>query len=250
MRRRGRPALAFSLLIALGGCAITPPPHGYPEGALALTPAQPYHDTVNCRRKDCERWYRMRVDRKGTFVVDIAGYEAGRTLPQYSVLLTDHTGDNVLARESNLEQSRVRFDRGVGADTYLVGIVAPPKAGGFRFRVTLDFAAATPAAPSEPPPPQYELHTSSVLESVGYGQDAVAVLIESGRKHGMRVGFRGRLIDGGTEIGRVVIEQVYPDGSRARIDGALIAPVTYETVVEIDVPVGLAPGDEEGGGQP
>jgi hypothetical protein len=240
----------FSLLIALGGCAITPPPHGYPEGALALTPAQPYHDTVNCRRKDCERWYRMRADRKGTFVVDVAGYEAGKALPQYSVLLTDHTGDNVLARESNLEQSRVRFDRDVGADTYLVGIVAPPKAGGFRFRVTLDFAAAPPSAPSEPPPPKYELHTSSVLESVGYGQDAVAVLIESGRKHGMRVGFRGRLIDGGTEIGRVVIEQVYPDGSRAKIDGALIAPVTHETVVEIDVPVGLAPGDEEGGGQP
>jgi hypothetical protein len=66
----------------------------------------------------------------------------------------------------------------------------------------------------------------------------------------MRSGFTGRLVDKGVTIGKLVIEQVYPDGSRARVDGVLSAPVTHETVAEIDVPTGSLPSGDEAPEQP
>ena len=104
---------------------------------------------------------------------------------------------------------------------------------------------AAPPPPQEPEPPKFETHSSAVLESVGYGRDTVAVLIGSGQKLGMQVGFRGKLFDDGKEIGSVVIETVYPDGSRARVEGALSSPVTHATIARIEVPVGLGLGDSE-----
>jgi hypothetical protein len=79
-----------------------------------------------------------------------------------------------------------------------------------------------------------------VLEVEGWGEHTQAVLIEFGSNHGIRRGLRGRLIQDGSTIGEVVVEQVYPDGSRARVDGPLLAPVTSKTIVEIDVPVEAA----------
>jgi hypothetical protein len=91
---------------------------------------------------------------------------------------------------------------------------------------------------SPEPEPQFRTQTSAVLEVEGWGEDSQAVLIELGRADGIQAGLRGRLIEEGEVIGEIVIEQVYPDGSRARIDGTLVTPVTPSTTVEVEVPVG------------
>jgi hypothetical protein len=48
---------------------------------------------------------------------------------------------------------------------------------------------------------------------------------------------KGRLIDEGDEIGKVTIKQVYPDGSRAGVDGALTRPLGPDSRVEILIPI-------------
>jgi hypothetical protein len=237
----------------MAACPVTPPPHGYAQGALHLTPKHELLDALDCRRQDCERWYKTTVGEDGTFSVEVAAQPSGGAPGDFSVVLWDATLEEPLARVPNAGLGRVRLDRKVPANTYLVSVVAANRARPFDFQVIVDFAPAPPPPPPEPPAPQFRTHTSSILEQVGYGQDTVAVLLESGSNAGMRVGLRGRLVDEDMEIGAVVIEQVYPDGSRARVEGSLRAPVTHRTVAEIEVPIGLvleepepdrAPGDE------
>ena len=157
----------------------------------------------------------------------------------------DGRASNTLVRETS-GGLQVNVARSVPAGTYLVGIIAHKDGRAFDFSVRLGFQ---PAPPSEPVPeePEFEIHSSQVLEAVGYGRDTVAVLIESGQSRGMQVGFRGRLVDAGETIGSIVIEQVFPDGSRAKIEGALASPVTHATIAEIQVPAGLGLGDAQEG---
>lgn len=230
---------------ALTSCALTPPPHGYPTGALYLETSGSYRDRVNCPREDCERWFRTRLSRRGDLSVAVDASLRAQAL-RYSVRLMDSRGAQLIAREANAGDVRVHLQRDLAPATYLIGVVSDPDGQAFEFRVQLAFEPAPPASEPEPAP-RFETHTSAVLETVGYGQDSVAVLIESGAKLGMQIGFRGVLIDGDEEIGSIVIEQVYPDGSRARIEGALASPVTHATVARIQVPTGLGIGDETGG---
>ncbi len=236
------------LLVFLGAtlisCALTPPPHGDPTGALYLEPSGSYRDQVNCPRKDCERWFRTRLSRRGDLSVAVDASLHALAL-RYSVRLMDSRGARLIARKANAGDLRVHLQRDLAPATYLIGVVSDADGQAFDFRLRLAFDPVP--LPPAPAPPRFETHTSAVLETVGYGQDSVAVLIESGARLGMQVGFRGVLIDGGEEIGSVVIEQVYPDGSRARIEGALASPVTHTTVARIRVPAGLGIGDETGG---
>jgi hypothetical protein len=50
------------------------------------------------------------------------------------------------------------------------------------------------------------------------------------------------LIQDGEEIATVEIVDAYPDGSRARIEGTLRAPITPDARVEIDIPLDDGPG--------
>jgi len=52
---------------------------------------------------------------------------------------------------------------------------------------------------------------------------------------------RGRLVEGGKTIAAIVIQDVYPDGCRARIEGSLAGQITPHTTAEIDVPLATAP---------
>jgi hypothetical protein len=81
-----------------------------------------------------------------------------------------------------------------------------------------------------------------VLEVEGRPGDPRSVLISRGERDGIRPGLRGRMLQDGEEIATVEIVDVYPDGSRARIDGTLRAPITPDTRVEIDVPLDDGPG--------
>ncbi|MBW2281811.1 MAG: hypothetical protein JRG76_10265 [Deltaproteobacteria bacterium] len=237
---RLRPAVLLLAASLSSACALTPPPHGYPTGALFLAPARPYVDRVNCPRKDCERWFRTRVGEKGDLRASVQVTSEDKSALRYSLMITDREA-KTLVRDASGGAAHLEVKRSVPAGGYLVGVVAHKDSRAFDFSVRVDFE------PAPPPPvkkkPEFEIHSTPVLESVGYGQDTVAVLIESGEKRGMQVGFRGRLIDDGETIGSIVIEQVFPDGSRAKIEGALSSPVTHATIAEIRVPAGLGIGN-------
>ena len=255
MRRLALCLLGLSLGLGVLACATRPPPppHGYRDGALYLALARAHLDRVNCPQKDCERWFKTDLHEKGDLRVDVTARSQGGRSAQYSVLLLDGRAAldarsaPVIARESSLGELNVRLAREVPASSYLVGIVSRESGAAFDFSVMLGFDPAPPALalPELPPPPEFETHTSAVLETEGYGQDTRAVLIGSGAQQGMAVGLRGRLVDAGAEIGKVVIEQVYPDGSRALIEGSLLKPVTHQTMAEIEVPVGVRAEDND-----
>lgn len=235
-----RRLLALLVLPLLAGCppSIPPPAHAYPPGALDLPFDRSYVDAVDCKREDCERWFRVTAPGHGDLRVGVRALTSGGQTPRFVVQLFESDGD-ALARESSLGQSNVHVDQRVFEQSYLVSVVSAPGAGRFDFSITASFDALVAApAPAREPEPQFVTHRSQVLEAVGYGRETTAVLIESGAQHGMEVGYEGRLVDGGAEIGRVVIEQVYADGSRARVEGSLEAPVTHATIAEIQVPAG------------
>ncbi len=240
MRSGLRWTLAVTLLTSLGAtCFGTRVLHRRMVDPLTLEPAEVREDSLNCLLRDCQRWYRMHVSRAGKFTVNVAANDP-RHEPRISVELRDEREGSLLIRRSGSEKSHVRFGRKVRPGTYLVGVIANTWSPTFTFRVTLDLVAPRHVSTRPPPRPTIKVETSLVLETEGgYGQDAVAVLIELGSRHGMKPGLHGKLFDGKSEIGRVVIEQVYPDGSRARIQGMLSAPITSETVVKIDVPLDL-----------
>jgi hypothetical protein len=231
-----------TLVVLLLGCAVEPPPHGNAGGALALAWDRSHGDDVNCARKDCERWFRVAPQEKGDLLVDVRAATASGNPPRYTVQLVDDDGTELALEASSGQPAAVEFGRPVAPRSYLLKLGAEPGVRAFDFSITVGFEAAPPPPPPpEPEPePEFETHTTHVLEAEGYGQDTAAVLIESGARHGMQVGFPGRLVEGDREIGRVVIEQVYPDGSRARVQGTLLAPVTHATLAEIEVPRGLS----------
>jgi hypothetical protein len=70
------------------------------------------------------------------------------------------------------------------------------------------------------------------------GAAATNVLIDGGRRDALRAGLRGRLVDGQRTLGRVVVVEVFEEGSRARVEGPLSGDITPETVAEIEVPAG------------
>jgi hypothetical protein len=241
--RRARLCIAPLLL---AGCALTPPPHGRMQGALPLEWERPHVDTLNCKRGDCERWFRAEVTGPGYLSVDVRALPAtGQESPPFAVGLASEARD--VARAASEGRPAVQLESRVTPGGHLVSIVAAPDTRELDFSVRLHFRPAPPRPPPPPtrppPPPRAEeprpkIHRSAVLETEGSGSD-LALLIESGERHGMRAGMRGRVLDAAGEIGTVVIEQVYPDGSRARVEAPLRREVTHETVVEIEVPAGL-----------
>jgi hypothetical protein len=102
-----------------------------------------------------------------------------------------------------------------------------------------------PAPPPPPPPaPRFETRRAAVLEVEGERTQQQSVLLDVGEAAQLRPGMRGVLLDAGKKLGQVVIVNVYPDGSRARVDGALAGPITPRTVAEIQVPLAPEPGAE------
>ena len=104
----------------------------------------------------------------------------------------------------------------------------------FGYRLTSKFKAAPKPRARQP---RFETRAATILEAEGWGADIKAVLIDLGSNVGMREGLTGHLIDDGEKIGELVIQQVYPDGSRARIEGNLSRPLGPDTSVEVMVPV-------------
>jgi len=67
-----------------------------------------------------------------------------------------------------------------------------------------------------------------------------AVLLDAGSTQGLRVGLRGRLLDGGRAIATLEIVEVYPEGCLARVEGTS-GPIGATSSAEIEIPIAAVP---------
>lgn len=124
-----------------------------------------------------------------------------------------------------LEQNQTRL-----SPTPLKPTAAPPKARPAP-RSTRKPSPTTPAAlPSEP------WIRSPVIEVERANGKPFAVLIDAGTATGLVDGQAGRMVRRGRVIGKVVVIDVYPTGSRAMIISEIVGDITSDTVVEVLAP--------------
>lgn len=236
-------ALPLLLLAALGvlACRTPPPPDpdGTRVGALRIGLDRSHDDVLDCERNDCADWYRTAARERGTLAIEVTTARGTAPAPAFDVVLEDAAG-NPLDRARGTGEAEVRVSSPVGPEAYFFAVRAGASRETLRYRVRTRFEPLPPPPPPPPPPepePRFETLSVSVLEVEGWGDDTRAVLLEHGADRGLERGLRGRLVDGGETIGEIVVEEVYPEGSRARVEGALLSPVTPQTVAEIDVPL-------------
>lgn len=102
--------------------------------------------------------------------------------------------------------------------------------------------AAAPAPGTAPPASNapasnFEILHAEVLEVNEAGPEGRVIRLDAGAAKGLRAGLRGRLIDGGREIGTIEIVEVYPAASLARVDDAASSTIGARSAVEIDIPI-------------
>lgn len=249
-RRFWRRAWAASVVLLWTGCATpAPDPDGEPGSATLLSLNSARRDQLDCRRSwvrraffrergDCSDWYRIRLPARGDLFLDAKTPEADAAASPYT--LTLNSGRNQRLGEANdVGGGRKRMHWKASAGHYLLAVTAPPRSRLLRYELLARFE---PEPPPAAPEPRFEQLNSEVLEVEGRPGDPRSVLIGRGERDGIRPGLRGRMMQDGEEIATVEIVDVYPDGSRARIDGTLRAPITPDTRVEIDVPLDNIPG--------
>lgn len=245
MGARQRALAPLALAAALLACAKPPPdPDAQPAGAVPLALDQRHVDTLQCDENDCADWYRLDVPAKGLLMVDL-GPGAPETPPGgLSARMLDDKGET-LAIAASAHGESLELKAPVGAGPVLVEVTpADPKAAvGYAL-----LGRFKPAPPPPPPPkavaPRFETKRAAVLEVEDARSAQPSVLLEAGEAAGFRPGMRGVLVDGGKKLAQVVIVNVYPDGSRARVEGVLSGSISPRTVAEIQVPLGPAGGSE------
>jgi hypothetical protein len=238
----------FGLLV--GGAlvlACPPPPpdlDGEPDGARALVPGRSWEDVLNCGRpQDCADWYRLSIPEAGTLTVRVrsnTGTRPSERPGDFGVRLQGEQG--MLGQGSSGGGRKVELVGDVSGAVYHVEVRALDSGAELAYEIETSFEPAPPPPPP-PPAPRFETLESGVLEVEGRGEHPETVLLEKGSDDGLRPGQHGRLIDGEFELGEIVIEQVYPEGSRARIVGALSRSVGPDTTAEVTVPLGSTSPD-------
>jgi hypothetical protein len=245
--RRALFAVSFVPVLALSCSTCQPPPDpdGVTTGAQPLELGSWHRDALDCEEGDCADWYRFETSEPGTLRVDAVRLEDDRELPEFSVALAD--GDGVVLEEAKSGgQTRARLThpkakgQHVPAGRFALAVSTPAEdegALGYELRVT--FKARPKPKPPPPPPraePSFRTMKAVVLEVEARADGGEAVLIDQGSRSGVARGQIGRLLVGGKKVADIEIVDVYPEGSRARIRGALGAAITPNTVAEIDVP--------------
>jgi len=236
--RRAAPALL--LAAALGACAKPPPDlDAQPAGAVPLPLDQRHADTLECDEGDCADWYRVDVPAKGLLMVDLGPGAPETAKGGLSARLLDAKGET-LAIAASAHGESLELKAPVAAGPVLVEVTpADPKAA-VGYAVQGRFKPAPPPPPPPPPAPRFETKRAAVLEVEDARSSQPSVLLDAGEGAGLRPGLRGVLVDGGKKLATVVIVNVYPDGSRARVEGVLAGSISPRTVAEIQVPLGPA----------
>jgi len=240
---RSRELASLALAAALLACAKPPPDlDAQPAGALPLALDQRHPDTLECGEGDCADWYRLEVPAKGLLTVALGPGAPEAPRGGLSARLVDAQGQTLaVAASANGEPLELKAPVAAGAALVEVTPADPKAAVGYA--LTARFKAAPPPPPPPPPAPRFETRRAAVLEVEDARSEQPSVLLDAGEAAGFRPGMRGVLVDGGKKLAEVVIVNVYPDGSRARVQGALAGAISPRTVAEIQVP--LAPGGSE-----
>jgi hypothetical protein len=234
------PAPAAAAPAPAAAPAAAPDPNGAPAQAERLAFKADRADSVDRSRGDLDDWFLLDFPSAGSVRVVVTGAQ-GAPLPHVFLAITDLQGQFPGNPVRSGGRPRVELTQTVAKGQRLLWVGTEPEAAGatgygVRAEFTPKAAPRPAAAPAPPPPPQVTIYTTRVVEfAQGQGETQFAT-VAGGANAGMRVGLRGRLKDGGRVIGQLQIVEVFPAGSRVRIDGALAAPVTARTVVEIDVP--------------
>lgn len=244
------PAVLLAALIALGACAKRPPDaDAIPSGANALALDTPRADVLDCREDDCADWFRAEIPRKGKLVIELSATPEQGTDVRISVSLADGQGAT-LARDQTIGRTAISVSSDVVPATYLIAIASNHPEARFDYTVTARLVLppppkpppkAAPArkrapVPAKPPAPRFETKRAEVLEVDESGPHGRAVLLDAGSTQGLRVGLRGRLLDGGQTIATLQIVEVYPEGSLARIEGGPGA-IGVTSTAEIEIPI-------------
>ena len=243
--RVGFAALVCVGLLELVGCAKQPPDgDAIPGGANALAIDTPRRDVLDCREDDCADWFRAVVPERGKLVVELSAVPPEGTDVRLALTLADATGAT-LARDQTIGRTAISVSTDVRPATYLIAIASDHPDARFDYTVTARLVRPPPPPRAKParkptkapakPPPRFETRRAEVLEVDESGPHGRAVLLDAGEKHGLRVGQRGRLLDGGRAIATLEIVEVYPEGSLARIDGGPTA-IGVSSTVEIEIP--------------
>lgn len=241
-RLRAAALAAGALAALLAACASKPPPppdtDATPETARSLALSAPHLDALQCEDEtgpDCVDWFRFRPTGPGTLKVLVAmhvaeGAKPPATTPPFELAVTDEAGADLGRATTTAETPIATVSLDVREPkAYLASVRLP--SGGEREAYRLGFEAQLRTAP----PPATKSRRWTVLE-VDRGAAGTSVLIDGGRADALAPGQRGRLVEGSRTLGRVVVVEVFEEGARARVEGALSGTITAETVAEIEVP--------------
>jgi hypothetical protein len=214
---------------------------GEPTTAVAVVVGTALGGTLECADEtgpDCRDWYRFQPRQPGMLRVvakSIAprteGEEGGAAVeaagPSRPLQLQLTDGNGTMLAEGEGEEATVHWRiREPGALLALVTV--SPGEGPIRYELTTKIEDA----------PRTRSIRQTVLEVEAPRDGGAAhVLIDGGLDQSISVGLRGKLLQDGRSIGRIRIVEVFPQGSRATVEGELASPVTPETVAEIELPL-------------
>lgn len=223
--------------LLLGACAKAPPPdpNGTSAGATELVLGQKLDDSIGCAQGDCADWFRVDVPANGELSVEIGRGPEGVALKALETRLVDEKGDTLDEAVGDSSAAIRRVHAAVTRGPVLVSVSASDPEARIAYSIRASFKPAPP--PPRPPEPRFETRRAAVLEVEGRAGAQSFVLLDAGEGADLRPGMRGRLVDGGKSLGSIVIQDVYPDGSRARIEGELAGKIGPHTTAEIQVPM-------------
>ena len=239
--RRAAIALLWMPVFALscGTCQPPPDPDAVQSGAQPLPLGRWQRGALDCGEGDCADWYHFETPVAGALRVEVARVEEDgaeeRALPEFSVALADADGKPLGEAKSGGKTSiqigyPQKKGRYVDPQRFAVAVQTPVEGEGaldYELRVTVTVRPR--AAPPPPPLPRFRV-VQAVLLEVQSRAGGDAVLIDRGSRAGIEPGQRGRLLAGGKKIAEIEILEVYADGSRAVIRGALDGALSPETV--------------------
>jgi hypothetical protein len=245
----GPKPLLWGAVAALAAACAAPPPPPPPDPdatqatSRAISYASPHLDRLDCRKDgagDCTDWFNFQPTAPGTLRLVVspaappAEAEAGAPVP-FELAVADESGGVIGRASAGAEPAAVSLEVR-DPQVFYASVTVPAGTPALDYQLSFESQLRT-APPPFTPPPTGKTQRWTVLEVEKRGDTAeTRVLIDGGRRDALKSGMRGKLVDGQRTLGRIVVIEVFDEGSRVRVEGPLSGDITPETVAEIEVP--------------